>query len=107
MPLPLPQIAVAPADTDKYTIVGWKAYYADGSSYDSRTTAWAALPPVGLVILMFYYSANWDKNNSKPYRYVQMNCATYNYGGIPITGTVLSLLALQPIFDAAFAAEAW
>jgi hypothetical protein len=43
----------APIDTD---VIGWRVWYADGSTKDSRTSAWSALTAVGAVVVMLYYA---------------------------------------------------
>lgn len=35
-------------------MLGWRAWYADGTMYDSRETNWADLPPEGIQIVMIY-----------------------------------------------------
>lgn len=45
---------------------GWRAWYADGAVYDSRQTAWAALPRQGFVAAVLYLDEDWAQG--KPYR---------------------------------------
>lgn len=41
---------------------GWRAYYADGATYDSRNTDWADLPSAGIVGVIVFYN--------DPYRHI-------------------------------------
>jgi len=36
-------------------VIGWQAWYADGSKYDSATTKWTDLPDDGVLIIMLYF----------------------------------------------------
>lgn len=43
-----------PAEPEKPGIVGWRAWYDDGSIYDSISTAWADLPGDGLLHVVLF-----------------------------------------------------
>ena len=36
-------------------VVGWRAWYTDGSKYDSATTRWNDLPDDGVVVIVLYF----------------------------------------------------
>lgn len=55
---------------------GWKAWYADGSIYDSRSTRWTELPKTGIIGVVVYYE--------KPYRNLVYGGDWYYIdGGVP------------------------
>lgn len=37
-----------------FRVIGWRAWYANGSVFDSKTTKWEDLPPLGLQVVMQY-----------------------------------------------------
>jgi len=36
-------------------VIGWRAWYADGSKYDSKTTKWKDLPEDGVLVVVLYF----------------------------------------------------
>ena len=40
---------------DRYRIVGWRAWYSGGRTYDSTMTSWRALPPDGALVFVLYH----------------------------------------------------
>ena len=36
-------------------VIGWRAWYADGSKYDSASTRWEGLPDDGVIVVMLYF----------------------------------------------------
>ena len=45
-------------------IVGWKVWYADGSSYESKERSWENLPRDGVVWVMVYYANGTSRTMS-------------------------------------------
>lgn len=58
-----------------HTPAGWRAWYADGSVFSSRGTAWASLPATALQVVVVYMRertrAGW------PYRHRLTGCDWY------------------------------
>jgi hypothetical protein len=61
------------------TIVGWRAWYADWSVYDSKKMDWADLPDSGVVIVMLYYAER--SSSGKRYRDVLSGADWYFRAG--------------------------
>lgn len=38
-------------------VIGWHAWYADGSKYDSKTTKWRDLPDDGVLVIVLYFNS--------------------------------------------------
>lgn len=36
-------------------VIGWRAWYADGSKYDSAAIQWKDLPDDGVLVIMLYF----------------------------------------------------
>lgn len=36
-------------------VIGWRAWYADGSKYDSVTIEWEDLPNDGVIVVVLYF----------------------------------------------------
>jgi len=36
-------------------VIGWRAWYADGSKYDSASTNWRGLPEDGVIVVVLYF----------------------------------------------------
>lgn len=36
-------------------VIGWRAWYANGSEYDSAVTRWEDLPDDGVLVVMLYF----------------------------------------------------
>lgn len=36
-------------------VVGWRAWYTDGSKYNSKDTKWKDLPDDGVVVIVLYF----------------------------------------------------
>jgi len=36
-------------------VIGWRAWYADGSKYDSASIVWEDLPGDGVLVIMLYF----------------------------------------------------
>ena len=47
-------------------VIGWRAWYADGSKYDSATTEWKDLPDDGMLVNVLYFDEN--RPDGKPLR---------------------------------------
>ncbi len=39
-------------------VLGWRAWYAGGTVYDSRSTTWANLPDDGALAFVIYFAGN-------------------------------------------------
>lgn len=56
-------------------VIGWRAWYADGSKYDSETTEWRDLPDDGVLIIVLYFD---DKRpDGKPLRRINSGVDWY------------------------------
>lgn len=56
-------------------VIGWRAWYADGSKYDSKTTNWRDLPDDGVLIIVLYFD---DKRpDGKPLRRINSGVDWY------------------------------
>jgi hypothetical protein len=59
-------------------VIGWKAWYADGSKYVGTTRDdWVALPPVGVLVVMLYYDDHTVSDPTLRYRRVMMGNDRY------------------------------
>jgi len=53
-----------------YRIVGWRAWYTGGRTFDSTTTRWPDLPTEGALVFVLY-------SRTRPYRRVMVGVSLY------------------------------
>jgi len=46
-------------------VIGWRAWYADGSKYNSKDTKWSDLPDDGVIVVMLYFDEKKPSGNPK------------------------------------------
>lgn len=56
-------------------VIGWRAWYADGSKYDSKTTKWKDLPDDGVLIIVLYLDGK--RPDGKPLRRINSGVDWY------------------------------
>lgn len=86
-------------------VLGWRAWYADGSVYDSREIAWRDLPAEGIQIVMLYETEQFLPG--RHYRRQFAEADFYVADEISKLGTVIEDEQFKKINAAALAAESW
>lgn len=56
-------------------VIGWRAWYADESRYDSKATRWEDLPDDGVLVVVLYFDEN--RPDGKPLRRINSGVDWY------------------------------
>lgn len=66
----------------RFELIGWKAWYPDGSTYDSNSSDWKEIPRMDLVILKRFFKLYDEEGNQVKDEetgksiFYELNCGT-------------------------------
>ncbi len=69
-------------------VVGWKAWYDGDRFFTSATTAWAALPALGVLVIMLYFAGGLRRVMAGTEYYVLDGSAYNHEPTLPTSGAV-------------------